>query len=250
VTCVFQHRFAPLAECLKSALDAGDFGAVLRGEFRFACTRNRAYYSREAWRGRWPTEGGGLLINQAIHGLDLALWFCGRPRRVEATVGCLRMSDCIEVEDVARGTVFCEGDIPVVVDAINDGETGWSNTVIIEAEKGSFTYTNDGGGRLLAIEHADAGLVARLEGLDASRQEVTALGGKSEYGNYHLKQLSELIDAIEAGRPPRVTIAEGAWANRAVLGFYHATAIGGPADLSTFAADYQQPDLLSQAVPH
>lgn len=72
--------------------------------------RDAAYYAKDAWRGKWETEGGGTLINQALHTLDLTMWFSGDPEAVLATTANLTLKNEIEVED----TVFArfEGDVP------------------------------------------------------------------------------------------------------------------------------------------
>ena len=63
--------------------------------------RNEAYYNQASWRGKWDTEGGGVLINQALHTLDLMQWFMGEPNSVTATISNLHLKDVIEVEDTA-----------------------------------------------------------------------------------------------------------------------------------------------------
>ena len=63
--------------------------------------RDAAYYARRDWRGRWATAGGGVLMNQAIHTLDLLQWFVGPVTDVRGTVATLALHDVIEVEDTA-----------------------------------------------------------------------------------------------------------------------------------------------------
>lgn len=70
-----------------------------------AWRRNKEYYNSASWRGKWETEGGGVLINQAIHTLDLLQWFCGMPEKVYASTTNLTLTDTIEVEDTA--TIIC-----------------------------------------------------------------------------------------------------------------------------------------------
>lgn len=72
--------------------------------------RDAAYYASDAWRGKWATEGGGSLINQALHTLDLTMWFSGDPESVISTASNLTMKNEIEVED----TIFArfEGNVP------------------------------------------------------------------------------------------------------------------------------------------
>lgn len=69
--------------------------------------RDAAYYASGAWRGKWNTEGGGVLINQALHTFDLMQWFCGMPETLTASISTLTLSEQIEVEDTA--TVLCRG---------------------------------------------------------------------------------------------------------------------------------------------
>lgn len=72
--------------------------------------RDAAYYAADAWRGKWETEGGGSLINQALHTLDLTMWFAGDPESALATAANLSLKNEIEVED----TIFARfaGDVP------------------------------------------------------------------------------------------------------------------------------------------
>ncbi|MBE6656450.1 MAG: gfo/Idh/MocA family oxidoreductase, partial [Ruminococcaceae bacterium] len=72
--------------------------------------RDAAYYASGAWRGKWETEGGGSLINQALHTLDLTMWFSGDPESALATAANLTLKNEIEVED----TIFARfaGEVP------------------------------------------------------------------------------------------------------------------------------------------
>lgn len=98
----FQNRYTPAILYAKEYLQdkklIGATGIV-------AWHRDKKYYQSEAWRGKWKTEGGGVLINQAIHTLDLLQWFCGMPKEVYASAANLTLTDTIEVEDTA--TIIC-----------------------------------------------------------------------------------------------------------------------------------------------
>ena len=90
---IFQHRFRPLARRLVELVRGGDFGRLARIQVEFRCTRTSAYYASGPWRGRWAGEGGGLMINQAIHTLDSALGFLGQPISVAGTVSRTRVPE-------------------------------------------------------------------------------------------------------------------------------------------------------------
>jgi UDP-N-acetyl-2-amino-2-deoxyglucuronate dehydrogenase len=97
----FQNRYNDTARMLRELLDRGGLGRVLGARATLTWFRDAAYYARRDWRGRWATAGGGVLMNQAIHTLDLLQWFVGPVTDVRGTVATLALADAIEVEDTA-----------------------------------------------------------------------------------------------------------------------------------------------------
>ena len=97
----FQNRYNDTARTVRELLDGGGLGRILGGRASGDWFRDAAYYVRRDWRGRWATAGGGVLMNQAIHTLDLLQWFLGPVIDVRGTVATLALSDVIEVEDTA-----------------------------------------------------------------------------------------------------------------------------------------------------
>ena len=94
---IFQSRFEPLARKSKVLIDDGKLGRLLWVSASTTWYRTDEYYRSALWRGTWAHEGGGVLINQAIHAIDLLLWLTGMPSRVTARTRTLNHS--IEVED-------------------------------------------------------------------------------------------------------------------------------------------------------
>ena len=95
----FQGRFEPLATELKGMLNGGRFGRLLWASSNTVWYRDAAYYRSKPWRGTWAEEGGGVLINQAIHAIDLFVRCAGLPSRLTAQTRTLNHE--IEVEDGA-----------------------------------------------------------------------------------------------------------------------------------------------------
>lgn len=95
----FQNRYNESSRYMKSLLDSGELGRVLGGRGQVTWDRKPEYYTNSPWRGRWATEGGGVLINQAIHTFDLLQWLSGPVEQVEAGIGTRRLKEAIEVED-------------------------------------------------------------------------------------------------------------------------------------------------------
>lgn len=104
---IYQNRFRPECQKAKQMLDAGLLGDLYRTHTVHATIRTQAYYDSTNWRGRWNGEGGGILLNQSIHSLDLLQWLGGMPAVVVATANALRHS--IEVEDFASALLEYEG---------------------------------------------------------------------------------------------------------------------------------------------
>jgi len=235
---IFQHRFSPLNRRLQALVSAGDFGPVRSIDLDFACTREPSYYASGPWRGRWGGEGGGLMINQAIHGVDLALWFAGQTRTVAGRVQRRRLTD-IEVEDAAEARIACVGGVTVALRAVNDPGDLWRQRIVVTCGHGSFTV--DEGDRLLACEHPSAALAAELQALSQVRVDGVKLPGKDCYGDFHALQIQDCLSAIQAGRPALVGFGEAAPAIHAVLGLYHSSALGGATVDLPVAAAFQRP---------
>ncbi|MGO4957846.1 Gfo/Idh/MocA family protein [Luteococcus sp. Sow4_B9] len=96
-----QNRYNNSAQALKQVLEDGELGDVLGAYASVVWTRTPDYYQAKPWRGRWQNAGGGLLINQALHTLDLLQWFLGEPTAVSGRAATLKYGDVIEVEDSA-----------------------------------------------------------------------------------------------------------------------------------------------------
>ncbi len=104
---VFQHRTHPHAIMAKRFIDEGKLGSLYRASLEYVTFRSQGYYESATWRGRWATEGGGVLINQAIHFIDLFQWFVGlKPVRLVAFINNLFHN--IEVEDIASAIIEFE----------------------------------------------------------------------------------------------------------------------------------------------
>jgi UDP-N-acetyl-2-amino-2-deoxyglucuronate dehydrogenase len=82
---ISQRRFYEPVRRMKAAIDAGKIGTPVLGVFEMFSWRDRAYYQSDPWRGKWATEGGGVLVNQSPHQLDLLQWFMGE---IDEVSGC------------------------------------------------------------------------------------------------------------------------------------------------------------------
>ena len=102
LSLILQNRTNPCVVALNKDIKETDCGNLLGSKAFLTWKRTKEYYEKDAWRGKWATEGGGLMINQAVHILDLLCWLSGGVKSVKATMSNKTLADVIEVEDTAE----------------------------------------------------------------------------------------------------------------------------------------------------
>jgi predicted dehydrogenase len=231
VAGILPRRFGAGAVALKSALDAGRFGRLTMAGALIPWWRTQAYYDSAAWRGTFALDGGGAVMNQGIHTVDLLLWFLGEPKRVSATAGLVAHAG-IEVEDIATGWIeFANGCRATLASSTACwSATGFPAEIRIHGTTGAAVLRDD---KLTAFEFekslpTDASVVASAtEGGGAGANDPKAIGHA-----WHRANLEEAIAAIRVGKQPAVNGAEGRKAVELILALYQSAQAGGsPVDL-------------------
>lgn len=167
--------------------------------------RDAAYYASGAWRGRWDTEGGGVLINQALHTLDLLIWFCGEPDTVRASIDNITLGGVIEVEDTAM--LSCGGRVPFVFFATNSSACDCPVEIsLFVGERGSML-------KLLGDRVV-------FDGKLHSFKEPYEAQGKACYGSGHEALICDFYDCVAEGRRFGIDGREGAKVVRLILKAY------------------------------
>ena len=211
---ISQRRFFEPARRIKDAIDAGKIGDPVLAVFVMYSWRDPSYYTSDPWRGKWATEGGGVLVNQSPHPFDILLWLMGPAAEVSGTWANLNHPG-VEVDDTAVATIrFRSGGLGSVVTSVSQkpgiytkihihGRTGAS--VGVETDRGSTfiagvtpiaepplndLWTIPGEEHLLDRFQAEDRV--RFAGLDATV-------------HYHALQIADFLRAVRAGRPPLVT---------------------------------------------
>ena len=168
--------------------------------------RDAAYYAADAWRGKWATEGGGSLINQALHTLDLTMWFSGDPERALATAANLTLKNEIEVED----TIFARfaGDVPFTFLGTNVSEADMPVEITIRLED----YTT-----VTVLPSAVLINGVPVPAVSGGKKEAY---GKDCYGSGHEALIDDFHSAAEEGRHVPIDGREGARVIRLILAAY------------------------------
>lgn len=233
VSVVSQNRFAPAVVAVKRAIESGRFGRITSATATVAWWRSQEYYDSGEWRGTWAHDGGGALMNQGVHAVDLLLHFLGRPVEVFGYASAL-VHERIEVEDVAASVIRFESGAMATLLATTDAFPENSTRLQVHGSTGSAFLQNG----LLEYFHSDdahlAGEPRGHGGLgNQAAREVTAhdLAGArpvAELFTGHLRQYEDLIDAITFGRPPGVTAAQATDALALVRAVYLSQTLGRP----------------------
>ena len=166
--------------------------------------RGEDYYSSAAWRGRWDTEGGGVLINQALHTLDLMQWFCGMPDSLSANISNLTLQGKIEVEDTA--VICAKGNTDFNFYASNGSPSGMPVEITVKASKKIVKLI----GNRAIIDGAPIDLEAE-KGIVAS---------KSCYGFGHAPLFEDFYSCLREGRHFPIDGAEAVKVIKIILAAY------------------------------
>jgi predicted dehydrogenase len=215
---ISQRRlFEPVVR-MKAAIDAGKIGRPVLGVFSMFSWRDSAYYRSDPWRGKWASEGGGVLVNQSPHQLDLLQWFMGEIQEVSGYWANLNHPD-VEVEDTALAMIrFKGGGLGSVVSSLSQKPGLWTKVHVHGANGASVGVETDRGATFIAgvSEIAEPPLndlwtIPGEERLlaDFQAEDRAAFGRVNATYHYHALQIQDFLRAVRDDRPPMVTGEDG-----------------------------------------
>ena len=215
---ISQRRWYAPVQRVKAAIDAGKIGAPALATVTMLGWRDRAYYEADAWRGTWDLEGGGVLVNQAPHQLDLLLWYMGD---IDEVYGIWRNLNhpYIEVEDTALAIIkFKSGAIGNII-VSNSQKPGIYGKVQVHGRNGaSVGVQTDGGAMFIAgmsgILEPPVNDLWSVEGeeylLELWKKEDSEFFNSIDPMVYYMKlQIEDFIFALYNNSQPLVTATDG-----------------------------------------
>lgn len=224
LSTIFPSRFHRSSVALKLAVEQGRFGRLTLADAYVKWYRTQEYYDSGQWRGTWDLDGGGALMNQAIHSVDLLTWLMGPIAEISAQTATLAHSR-IEVEDVATASLRFENGALGVIEATTAAFPGWAKKIEIHGSKGS-----------AAIEEEDikvwqfATMNADDENLLAELSGKTNAGGASDPSAIghagHTHQFEDVIKSIKNKTAPAIDGHEGRRSVEVILAIYQAADTG------------------------
>jgi predicted dehydrogenase len=224
---IFPSRFSTANLALKNAIDAGRFGRLTLGSTYVKWWRTQDYYDSGKWRGTWDLDGGGALMNQAIHNVDLLQWLMGEVATVQAFTATLA-HERIEVEDTAVAAVrFASGALGVI-EAATSAFPGLLKRTEIHGDRGSARVEQDDV-TFWSFQETRPGDERMLE------PKSTTTGGASDPRAIshagHREQLADFLAAIDEGRPARVEGRDGRKSVEIIRAIYRSARIGAAVSL-------------------
>lgn len=206
LTTIFPRRLSPTAQYVKRLIDEGRLGklSLCAGYVKFY--RDQAYYDSAGWRGTWAMDGGGAMMNQGIHTVDLLQWLAGP---VDSLFGYAKnvLRD-IEVEDTAVAVLRFRSGALGTIEATTTAYEQPGHRIVLHGDKGTVILTND------AITTLD------IVGEEVAIPELPPFQAVPDG---HAAQIRDMAQAILEGRPPRITGEDGRHSLEIILGTYEST---------------------------
>lgn len=220
LTVISQHRWDPGARALKELVDSGRLGTLVIGDAYVKSYRTQEYYDSGSWRGTWSMDGGGALMNQGVHYVDLLQWVMGPVRSVVALTRTLA-HERIEVEDIAIALLTFASGAVGVLECSTAAYPGFSERLEVSGTGGSVIVE---AGELKVRELKDEKGETSAYG---GRVEVAAREDSTQSPDYgHREQLREFLEAIDAGRPPAIDGEAARTALEIILAVYESAHVG------------------------
>ena len=187
---IFQNRYNPGSQLIKKMIEAGDLGAIKSGKLSVTWDRSDEYYQNSDWKGTWEQEGGGVVIDQAIHTMDLMRWFVNSDLKyVDASISN-RAHELIEVEDAAEGVIAYQNGVVTAFHAINYYTYDAPVEIELHCEKGIAKMVAD---QATVTLNDGQVFIADNNPLETFTYED---GVKGYWGISHVKQINNFFETL------------------------------------------------------
>jgi len=222
---IFPSRFTDASQLLRKAMDGGRFGRLTLGDAYIKWWRSQEYYDSGGWRGTWELDGGGALMNQSIHAIDLLQWMMGPVDSIVAFTDTLS-HERIEVEDTAVVALKFKSGALGVIEGTTSVYPGFLKRIEISGTTGSIVMEEED---ITKWEFTE--MTSDDEKIQKEFMGKTSTGGgaadPSAIGHeMHRRQLADLLDALDSGRSPLIDGSEGRKAVEIILGVYESSKTG------------------------
>lgn len=217
VCVISQFRFSEAVQEIRRAIEAGAFGTIVSGSLQMKYYRSQEYYASGGWRGTWAMDGGGCLMNQGIHGVDMFRYLMGPVKSITALTKTQTRN--VEVEDSAVAILEFQNGAVGTLEGSTTCYPGYPRRLEICGDAGSVVLEED------SILRWDLPIPCNLPvGRDA--QNVASSDPKAIDVAGHVRQIGNLVDAILHGAPLMADAASGRPPLEVILGIYESSRTG------------------------
>lgn len=228
---LFQRRFWPASQKIRAAIDDGTLGKAILAQCSVMLHRAPDYYNRDAWRGTWESDGGGVLMSQAVHQIDLLQWYLGDVAEVYGKVNTYRHADYIEVEDSATAVITFTSGAMATLEASTAVSPNLGIQLRITGETGAsaslteFPEGSDGRLDLWAVGERIVVQPVHPEGVEPN-VDLSVING--QLIPFHKLQVQDFVQALENGTEPAITGKDALKSLRILLAVYESSRTGQP----------------------
>jgi len=208
IAVCFQNRYNTTAQAMHTLLSSGELGAVLGASATVMWHRSADYYRNRPWRGSWAGGGGGLLMNQAIHTVDLVQWLLGEVTSISGHAATRFLGDTIEVEDTAEFVADHSSGARSVFYATLAHAVNAPVTIDVITEKATLSLRGD-----LTVSYTDGRV-------DVVPERQAPSGGRAYWGVSHEILIRDFYDRLEDPEPFWISPREAAKSLRIVQEIY------------------------------
>ena len=224
--CVFPLRFSEGVRQAKEALDAGRLGRLTLADAYVKWYRPQTYYDG-SWRGTWRLDGGGALMNQSIHNIDLVQYLAGPVERVMGRTATLAHE--METEDTASAVLTYRNGAMGVVQGATTCWPGDQARVELHGDRGTIVLEE---GQVTVWKLADAGEEEEMTMLRTATDGGTGAADPLAIGyEKHRRQIVDFIGALQEGRSPAIQGAEARRSVEIIRAIYRSAQTGMPVTL-------------------
>ena len=209
---IFQCRYNNSAKLVKSALTSGKLGKILSARSTLTWSRPDSYYSESDWKGTWDKEGGGVIIDQAIHSVDLVNWLVDSPVKSVSCSIANRGHKIVSVEDSAEGLVTYENGVKYGFYCMNNYLCDEPIEIRLYCERGKVVFGYD-----------DAYITYNDGTTEEAHQDENTTeyrNGKDYWGFQHARQIKQFYDAVMGREPLDISGEEALKTHKLIMEMY------------------------------
>ncbi len=215
---IFQCRYNDTSRLIKENIENGKLGKVISARCTLTWCKPDSYYALSDWKGTWEKEGGGVIIDQAIHSLDLANWFINsEPVEVQAHIAN-RAHSIMKVDDTGEGYIRFKNGATLAFWAMNNYGCDEPIEIRLLCENGKAVMSYDDA----KIEFNDGTVLSVSQKADSIYYE----GGKDYWGFQHIRQIADFYRSVEEGTEPFISGKEALKIQKLICAIYQSGKTG------------------------